>query len=262
MRKFFTIVRMELIDCLTYRADIFLYTFGGIFLPLVTLLVWLALIASGGRPPFSASEISVYYALVLLVKIWTSVWAGVFIAHDIRYGELSRYLLKPVSFLFFQIPNNLAEKFFKTLFALPVVLVLIILFNIDFTFVTLPNLLLFIVTILFAAALNFLINICGGLAAFWMSETQSLRDGIDFLSMIFSGSIIPLAALPLTFQKFNLWLPFRYTLSFPIEIIQNKLMFTDIVIGLLFQIGWLFFVYYLFKHLWEKGIVLYSAYGT
>lgn len=208
------------------------------------------------------TQVITYYLLLILVNLATSTWASYFISRDIRTGNLTPYLLKPKTFVNFQIGNNIGEKIVKLGYIIPLFYLLII-----FTHTKIPHLDLWhtsalLISVGLAATISFFIDICIGLATFWLETTEAIDDLYGMVSTFLSGKMVPLAVLPEFVNSLNNYLPFRYTLSFPLEIWLNQIDNQDIVRGILIQTLWLAIVCVIYRIMWQKGIRKYSAIGA
>lgn len=263
MKKLLAIVRTSIIDTLAYRGDIFLFTLSSAIQSIVVLAVWLAVISSGGDAPLSRDEFIRYFLSLMFIGLWTSSWAAPFISDLIRLGKLSSFLLKPAPYLmFFQVGNNFGEKFLKSFYLLPLVAGLGILLKASFPTMTSSNLIFFVISWILAAILTFLIDMTIGLSAFWLEESHGINETYSFLYHFLSGRIIPLFVLPGWIQSPAFLLPFRYQLSFPLEIFLNKLSTGEIVNGLMLQITYVAVVIIFLRFLWKRGLRKYSAVGA
>lgn len=262
MKKLWAVFRIYLYDTLSYRGDLLLYTLSGVVFPVIVLLIWLVVDSTGNVTFFTRNDFIIYFLASLVIRLWTSAWGGYFIARDIRYGKLSPFLIRPVPYLFFQIGNNLAEKFFKSLYLIPIIAIIAIIFGAKFPLLSISSWILIILTTLGAAVIYFIFDICIGFSAFWLDDSTAIAETWDLLMSFFSGRLIPLIALPLFWQHLSVFLPFRYTLSFPIEIILGKLSDVELIVGLGFQMIWLIVCLLLYSILWRIGRRKYSASGA
>jgi ABC-2 type transport system permease protein len=57
-------------------------------------------------------------------------------------------------------------------------------------------------------------------------------------------------------------LPFRWLVSFPIELVSGRLTPGEAFIGLGAQAGWLVACYFLMRIVWRAGVKVYSAVGA
>lgn len=262
MKKLFAVVRTYTLDALTYRGDIMIFTLTGAIHPFILLIIWLALIASGGNPPMNRQEFLLYYFAVLVIKVWTTAWHAREWSAKIRLGELSPYLLKPTSFSLFLLGNNIGEKLLKSVYLLPLIFVAGLALNVNLPHSSPATILLLIITWLLAALLTFTIELSILMATFWLDDIESLDNFVVFSSYIFSGQFIPLVVFPSSIQTLSLFLPFRYILSFPVEIITGKIIGWNIPVGLALQIFWCILMIFVCRVLWRKGLVRYSAVGA
>jgi ABC-2 type transport system permease protein len=255
-------VRLNLINSLIERADMVLYTLSNCVSPLVILFVWLSFTAAGATSVYSHDLLIWYFLLAMLVKLLTSAWGGQFISNRIRRGAISPLLIQPVPYYYHWLSNNIAEKIFKFLILLPLLIILISIFRLSPLSLSIFNLLSSIISLIMASSIFFLIDLIIGISAFWLDETSALMDFYGLLSSLFGGMLIPIVALPPVVKTLAQYLPFRFTLSLPIEIFIGQLSITDTFIFLALQAFWLLLFWYLYRYLWIRGLKAYSAVGA
>jgi len=261
MKKALAYFRVSLTDALEYRGDIILYVLSGVALPVTSLLLWNAVSFSESSSPLSPPELVRYYIFLLFVGTWVSSWTSYFLSRDIRLGKISPWLVKPAPFLLYQASNNISEKMLKTVYLTPIAFLLSFIFKFTWPSLSPSKWLLFGLTFILAAVIFFLIDICLGLLAFWLDDSSAVREFYSILNLIFSGRLLPLYTLPLIIQNISFFLPFRYTLSLPLEIILDKLSSMQLIQGLIIQIIFLIISFCLYKFLWSRGVRKYSASG-
>jgi ABC-2 type transport system permease protein len=198
----------------------------------------------------------------MIVGLWCSNWESYFISRDIRLGNVSPHLVKPVPFIFSQIGNNIGEKVFKSLFLIPVLILYTLLFHPSFPSLSLLLWLAFIASTLMAAMISFIVDFLLGISAFWLHDSMALRESYSIAHLVLSGRFVPLSVLPLSMQNLSSFLPFRYSLSLPLEIVTSKLPGSRVFFPLLFQLLLLFFFILLYRLLWSRGLKRYSASGN
>lgn len=261
MSKFWTVVKMAVVDALNYRADILIFVLAGVVRPVVMMLLWLAAIDSGAQTPFSKGQFIQYYLLVMFVDIVVGVWSAPFISSRIRSGRISPYFIRPFNYVFYDLGNNIGEKLFKFVYLLPIIVVLAWVFKAPAINVNHIIYFVFFLSLINAFAINYLLDVCVGFFAFWTSDTEALRETNDLFGLVFSGFIFPLGLLPIIVQQIARILPFRYTLSFPVEILMGKLSPSEVVTGLAIGTFWSGVIIFLTILLWKKGLKKYSAAG-
>lgn len=246
---------------LEYRSDVLVWTVSGAIVPLVGLLVWLS-ISSTQTLKFTQSDLILYFIFVMIVEVMVGAWGSWFISEQINTGAFSKYLLKPTSVFTEYLSQNLCEKIFKLSFLSIVILFLISSFsqNLNFSF-NLINTFLFFISLLLAIFLTFVLDMVLGLSAFWFHEIDFFKNWIGLANQLFSGKLIPIVFLPGVLFNISIFLPFRYFISFPVEVLLNKITPIEILYGFLTQIFWVAVFFGLYKLIYIKGIKLYQGYG-
>jgi ABC-2 type transport system permease protein len=77
------------------------------------------------------------------------------------------------------------------------------------------------------------------MTAFWTTEYYSVFALYYFPETFFSGRFFPLLALPAWVLGMGTWLPFKYTVAFPAEMLLGKLNSSQIGAGFLSQCAWI-----------------------
>jgi ABC-2 type transport system permease protein len=80
--------------------------------------------------------------------------------------------------------------------------------------------------------------------------------------LFLSGQMAPLALLPRPLRLIADALPFRWTTSFPVELLLGKVDFPLALAGIGVQIAWLLLFIVLLRLVWRAGIRVYSAVGA
>ena len=106
MKKYLHVISIGLQSNLAYRFNYLTRTLFS-FIPLFAMLsLWRTIYQNhnGGASGFSQAEMMFYYLLVAVVDVLTAVneddWQ---IAADIREGNISQFLLKPVDYLWYRL---------------------------------------------------------------------------------------------------------------------------------------------------------------
>lgn len=98
---------------------------------------------------------------------------------------------------------------------------------------------LFLAAVVLGAALRFLLSYSCGLLAFWVTKVAAVYGVIDVISLFLSGRIAPLEMLPPALREWSEWLPFRYMISFPIEIATGAADGGELARGFAVAVGWM-----------------------
>ncbi|MFO7168788.1 MAG: ABC-2 family transporter protein [Chloroflexota bacterium] len=248
---------------LEYRGAFLIYMLNTIAGPLVALGVWLAASEHGAALPFGRDQLVTYYVLLSLVVMLTGTWAAMFVAESIRTGSLSPLLLRPVPPILDYLGNNIGEKVIKLMLLLPLVLVVGLLFRDDLRLPGDPVLwLLFALSLPGAAALAFLLDFVIGSLAFWIEDVNGLVRVKNVAGAFLAGQYVPLALFPSWLDGFLTAQPFRYTISFPLEILTGQLAPEAAAQGFAVQLAYCAALWGCYRLLWRAGLRQYAAAGA
>lgn len=241
-----------------YRLSLVLWILNGFIGPFMALVVWLT-VSKGGELALSSSDLVTYFLSSIVVIRLTQSWSLESIGRRIKKGAFSQYLLHPSPYFLSDLANNLATKLFRLLTLFPFLVVFFLIFRQQLEINLLKERW---VLFLLAAILGFLINYffqnAIAILAFWTTEINGIGRTFDIIQSFFSGSFVPIILMPDLLRKIMLFLPFRFFLSFPIEILLSSLQ-TNILVGFISGIFWLFFWLLLWLVLFKKGVKKYSA---
>ena len=242
------------------RGFFFLLAFGWMMPPLVSLFIWYTAAGNGTVGGLTQGELVTYYLLFIPVNQLTYSQTNWTVGDAIREGHLNVYLLRPISFHWSTLSTELAGKIVYMTFTVPFVFILTLLLHPDLHF-HLNSALLFLPTLFLAWALRFFWGYALALLAFWVTRANALLALQDSLVFLFAGQIAPVAFLPAPLQTLAHILPFRYMISFPVEVLTSQVSSVDMLTGFCYQLGWLAISLCLFTLLWRTGVRCYSAIG-
>jgi ABC-2 type transport system permease protein len=120
---------------------------------------------------------------------------------------------------------------------------------------------LFVPALALAWALRFLWGYAMALLAFWFTRADSLVALQDAFTFLLAGQIAPVALLPDAMQTLAIWLPFRYMMGFPVEILMGQLSTSEIAFGFAVQLFWVCVALGLSLFTWQQGLRRYTAVG-
>jgi ABC-2 type transport system permease protein len=247
-------------EFLVYRIVFFLYALWAIFPPLIYLAVWVTIAGGNSVGSFAPGDFVAYYLTFMLVnhlvgsiEIHTVEW-------EIRQGNISSRLLLPVHPALRPLASNLGFKAIGIFVVIPSILLLALVFHPSFH--TNPALVaLAVVATLAAGLLQFFVGLSIALLAFWITRADAVNQLHEALLFLLSGQLAPLALMPTVLRAVATILPYRYMLSFPVEVATGNLSNTDVAIGFGLQALWLAGGFMLFQLAWKHGLRHYAAAG-
>lgn len=247
---------------LAYRTDVFIWTFVELMTPLVALAIWFS-VASGGTSVFTSQETLTYYILIFLVRSATRSWVSFFLSQEILKGDLVKYLVRPMSVFWEHIADNITVKALRL--ALPVTLFAIVLWQFPDLFSPAifepARIGLFAASLLLAIILSFVFDAIFATLAFWVEDSLQISAFQFIFHEFASGVIIPFAVMPGWLLATLGWLPFRYTVSAPVEILMGKVVGMSAVTLFTVQSMWIVISLGILIVAWRAGLRQYTVPG-
>jgi ABC-2 type transport system permease protein len=199
---------------------------------------------------------------VIFVRQMAGAWVAYELDYQIRHGTLSAKLLKPINPIHDFIAMNLADKVFRLpIVVIPIALAAFLVPGVRYDLSPL-NLLAFAIAILLAWGQIYLSQYCIGLLGFWVTHSLAINDWWFAVRSLLAGNLAPLDLFPEPIPTLSPYLPFRYTLSFPVEIVLGHLSGEQVWFGFAVQVFWLFAFVALYRLIWKQGLKQYSAVGA
>jgi len=234
---------------------------GGVISTLLFSMIWFAS-TDLGYGGLSKEYVISYFFLVLIVSKLTTDVSIRLVTGSLVTGNFHKYLIKPFSYITEALGANLAEQTLHTLFILPVALVGGYLLK-DYLIydITPYTVFLFLFAICIANTLKFLMAQIFSLVAFTIKQVYGLRTLHENMLIILSGEIIPYVALPMFMVSILEMSPFRYILSFPVEILIGGMRPYDLNFGFTISIIWGIVLFLIYKIGYSISIKKYEAEG-
>lgn len=267
MKKYWHVLNVGIQNNLTYRFNFLARAIFGLIPLIATLSVWRTIYAGKGPSSevgsYTLAEMISYYLLVTVVDALTAVneddWQ---IAADIKDGNISQFLLKPINYLSYRLCLFVSGRVtYLVVAVIPLTLFIVSLHR----FFILPasgmTWGVFLLSVLLTALLQFFMSYAMAMLAFWVLEVSTFIFILFAFEYIASGHLFPLDILPRGFSQALFYSPFPYQLYFPVAVYMGKISGFSLVRGLLVQTGWVLAAYGFARFMWQRGIRKYSAVG-
>lgn len=265
MKKYFMIAKISLINEMQYRVNFFLSLLSAVLPMMMMLFLWTAVYANSSETQhygYGRQEMLFYTIMSTLLSSLISAGFASDISRDIKSGSLNKFLIMPVGYFLYRLFEFIGQKINHFLmlgsFIIGSIFVMYINNYIEFDYIAV---LLFLCSVIMALALNFMLYMLIGLSAFWILETSYLFWALNIFINIISGGLVPLEVFGPLVSNIAKYLPFQYTIFFPVNIICSRITLAESIDGFLISFIWLIILKVINKLLWEKGLKAYVAVG-
>ena len=255
-----TLLRVGVAETVAYRAE-FLVWILTMTQPLIMLGLWTFVAREGPFRGYSSDDFVAYFLANLIVRQLTGNWVAWQLMEDIRLGTMSMRLLRPIHPFFAYAASHAAAIPFRTVVALPLAIILLASSGASSVTNDPAQLAAFVPSLVLAWLLTFCVMFALGSLAFFITQTNSLVDVYFGLFQIFSGYMLPLAIMPAAIATIATWLPFKYTLAVPVEILTKPLAADQIGMLLAQQAAWTAIMLVVAVGVWRLGVRRFEAVG-
>jgi ABC-2 type transport system permease protein len=265
MRKYWHVINIAIQNTLVYRVNfLFRVLFG--FIPLFALISLWRTIYEGQSSDiggYTLHQMVSYYLLMTIVDALTAVneddWQ---IAADIRDGNISQFLLKPISYPLYRLCLFFSGRLvYASVAFVPIVILIFFLRQYFLWPADWTTFLFFGVSMVMTALLQFFLSYTLALMAFWLLEVSTLIFIVFAFEYIAGGHLFPIDILPAPLASFLMLTPFPYQLYFPVSVYVGKITGPALYQGLAVQAAWVVAAFFLARFVWSRGIRKYSAVG-
>jgi len=262
LEKYLSVLAISVRNSLEYR---FTFYASIVLTPLVFLTIaflWKSVYSTtpgsevGG---FSFQEMLSYYAIAELLFFVLASEVLYETTEEIKSGEISVYLTKPVSFHLYNFFRNLGNALASVSFrAIP----LLVIFKAFFGIFIQTNVLVlagFFVSVVFAVVISFLIVSLIACLTFFDLQPWASTQIFWVFNTIFSGALVPLSLYPEFLRGVVEVTPFALTTFTPVMVYLEKSSYSLEVF--LLQAFWVVVLLALLKFAWSFSIKKIEVYG-
>ena len=265
MRKYWAFFRGNIQNTLTFRGPLFIWLASGMLALLASVYVWFSANAGQTIGGYTKDELITYYILVLTIS-WIVNWMPFYWLKDqIADGSIvTTTLVKPVSLYLQSFFSEAGWRAVAIWWGLVGTAIFIALFKSHFILISSTglNLLYLMISLLLSILVIFSMSMVMALMAFWFTHVD-VFDSFNWVArMLFGGQGIPISFFSGPLRTLANILPFRYTMSFPLEIYFNKLNSQQIFLGFGIELFWILFFILLYKIMLTRGLKTYTAFGS
>ncbi|EFM11977.1 protein of unknown function DUF990 [Paenibacillus curdlanolyticus YK9] len=271
MGKYLKAVKLSAQITFSYNRNFFISSAIQIFSLLITIFLWRAVFHMGGSiEHYSFSDMILYIFVVnTLFDFISTNNISERVSNDIRTGQLSIYLMRPYPHVLALFADLFGTKLTKVpmLFILNGLVGGIIYYcfsvgsqGIDAN-LSLHSAGMFLLFVFFSFLWNYLFDYLLGLIAFWVDNPWILFYVKGHVTAVFCGLIIPLNLFPAWAQHVLDYLPFRYYVYYPYQVLTGEVGLQDYAANLAYFIGWILVITLIMYAIWKKSVARFTAAG-
>jgi ABC-2 type transport system permease protein len=226
-------------------------------------LVWASASAAAGGTigGFKTGDLVLYYICLLLMNNFITSHIMWDLAMEIKEGNFTVYLVRPMSYYQYMFLRNLAWRTMRVVLFAPMLVLLVIAYHSYLVGEHVYISGVFFLSMLLGHLVSFTFVMMMSMLALFTQEVFSIFE-LYYVPMIFlSGQLFPVAMLPPWAQTLAKLLPFYFTTGAPTEILIGRVSGSAASQTLVMQVIWILIAFVASKLLWKKGLKLYSAVG-
>jgi ABC-2 type transport system permease protein len=240
MIKYLSVFWIDARQQIAYRAE---FLMRGVLIAMFMLIfvsLWSTIYDLEGRDEFFGFRLSqmIWYLAMTETVILAGSRIFVEISEAVKNGDLAYTLLRPYSYLGFQIARSLGMSFPRMVLNFGVAALVILPF-VRCVETSWRGVLGFAVLAALGLLLDAMMAVLIGLGAFFIEEVRPLHWIYSKLLMSLGGMFLPLDIFPPWLQRISEWLPFRFIINAPAKIFVSfeGTLFVQAVAGSMAYIG-------------------------
>ncbi len=101
-----------------------------------------------------------------------------------------------------------------------------------------------------------------GLVGFWTTRAQALVEVVIATELLLLGRLVPMAVMPEWVQTVSVWMPFKWTFQFPIEVLIGQVGSAEVWQGLGIQLVWIVAGDGAILLVWRRALAKFTAVRT
>lgn len=264
-----SLIAVEIKKFLAFRLEVFGRFFGMILGSVVAAyFIWSAVFEARGTDEIGGYSLSlmVLYSLLTPMAIGLSFggsWADMTFARDIYQGYLSRYLLYPVSVIYYKWLEKLGQNVIFLIQCALTVGIYLAFFDLpQSSGITVFSVMGSLVALFLSSLLGFVLISSLEMCAFWVDNVWSLVAILRMGTWIMGGQLIPLTLFPEDWRRIAELLPFQLLVSFPVRVFLGQADFSELLRTFGVWVFWMSVSSMLMALLWKRGRLKYTGVGV
>lgn len=265
MDKYFSIIRIGFQQEFAYKLQFIISRLRNIIQILVFFYLWKSVFVNQENVfGYTLQSIGAYTFLLIIIRSIVMATKANDVSGYVSSGELSNYLLKPISFFKYVIVKDIPVKVLNILFSVFEISILFLLLKPDIFMQTNPlQFIFFLISLMIAGIIFFLVLMLANTVPFWIPEAGW---GAQFLIIVIfveflSGAFFPLDVFPTSILNFLKLTPFPYIVFIPIKTYLGNVTTIENITNLGIGFVWVIVLSLLLKKIWKSGLKVYEGVG-
>ena len=261
LRKWKAVFAVYFQDGIAYRASGVIWIITDLVTAVTMPLVWASATRSGSIAGYNSGDFVAYYLALFGISSFVTSHIMWELAMEIKEGQFTVALLRPISFYTFTFIRNLTWRIMRTMLAVPFLILLVIAYRDYLGGVHLHWGWEFWAALICGHLVSITFVLMMSMLALFVQEAQAIFELYYVPHMFLSGYLFPIAVLPEWARTLSQIFPFYFTTGAPTEILIGRVSGEGVprVIGM--QLLWIVAFFLLAKVLWRKGLKHYTAVG-
>ena len=255
-----TLLRVGLAEAIAYRAEMIVWILATT-MPLVMMALFTAVARDAPVGRFGERQFVAYFLCTFIIRQVVGSWASWQMNMEVKDGTLALRLLRPVSPLVNYALENVVSIPVRSLAAIPIAIVLLATLGAGAVTHDPVMWLLWAFAVVGAWALTLLVNLTIGSLSFFLESSFKLMDIWNAAFFVLGGYLLPVELFPAAVRPVIDWLPFRYQIGLPVEIMTGSHDLATALSLLVRQWMWVGIFVVLTERAWTLGVKRFAAYG-
>jgi ABC-2 type transport system permease protein len=216
--------------------------------------LWSALFASSGEAVlagFTLQAMVTYLILSTCMRTYQTSYMEYQVQGDVRTGYIAIELTRPYKYPLLRLFHMIGETIYNIITrVLPILLIGFVFFNLNMP----VNTFAFFISAILAFIINFSLVFMTGMWSFWtIGNIWGLKHSREALTLVFSGSIIPLSFFPGWLVNVANLLPFKAMYGTPLSIYIGNIIGIELYYAILHQVIWAAVLVTLTYFIWGRA---------
>ncbi|MDR3691090.1 MAG: ABC-2 family transporter protein [Fimbriimonas sp.] len=261
LRKWRAVFSIYFQDGIAYRASGLIWVTTDLATAVTMPLVWAAASKSGPIGGFTSSDFILYYLCMLFLGSFVMSHIMWELAMEIKEGQFSTMLLRPMSFYQLNFFRNLSWRVIRPVLFAPFFVALLLAYHSYLKHVDIHLGWQFWASVIMGHLVSFSFVMMMSMLALFTQEVTSIFE-LYYIPMLFlSGQLFPIAMLPDWAAKLAKMFPFYFMTGAPTEILIGRIGGGAVYQVLGIQVMWVTVCYGVSRILWRVGLRHYTGVG-